>query len=73
VFRLNDEGITVPAFSFEKIPAPPRIEAIAPAATAKPRGRLARLVDRLVVLRLKSTEPRHQRPVRAKPRKPKRA
>jgi hypothetical protein len=74
VFRLNDEGITVPAFSFEKIPAPPRI--VAPAAAvvaAKPRGRFARLVDRLVVLRQKSTEPRSQRPVRDRLRKRKSA
>jgi hypothetical protein len=67
VFRLNDEGITVPAFSFEKIPAPPRI--ITSAAAPEPRGRFARLVDRLVVLRLKSTAPR--RTARPKSRKAK--
>jgi hypothetical protein len=48
----------VPAFSFEKIPAPPRIEIVAPTTAAKPRGRFARLVDRLTVLRLQSTEAR---------------
>lgn len=67
VFRLNDEGFTVPAFSFEKIPAPPRIEIVAPQdaatlGTAKPRGRFARLVDRLTVLRLQSTEARVRPP-----------
>lgn len=65
VFRPNDERIPVPAFSFEKIPAPPRINIVAPTAKAKPRGRLARLVDRLTVLRLQSTEAR----VRGKARK----
>jgi len=69
VFRLNDEGTTVPAFSFEKIAAPPRIEIVAPAGAAKPRGRFARLVDRLFVLRLKSTTPRSRRPVRLKARR----
>ena len=66
MFRLNDEGITVPAFSFEKIPAPPRTEPIAPAVDAKRRGRFARLVDRLAELRMRSEA---QRAVRAKPRK----
>jgi hypothetical protein len=66
VFQLNDEGITVPAFSFEKIPAPPRIDAIAPAVDAKRRGRFARLVDRLAELRLRSEA---RRATRAKPRK----
>jgi len=53
----------VPAFSFEKIPAPPRI-IIAPPLTltklspVKPRGRFARLIDRLTMLRLQSTEAR---------------
>jgi hypothetical protein len=51
-------GITVPAFSFEKIPAPPRIIIAAPLTAAKPRGRFARLVDRLTMLHLKSTEAR---------------
>jgi hypothetical protein len=67
VFRLNDEGITVPAFSFEKIPAPPRI--VTSASAPEPRGRFARLVDRLAVLRLKSTAPR--RTARPKSRKAK--
>jgi len=66
VFRLNDEGTTVPAFSFEKIPAPPRIEPAAPAVDAKRRGRFARLVDRLAELRMRSSG---RRAVRAKPRK----
>ena len=66
VFRLNDEGTTVPAFSFEKIPAPPRTEPIAPAVDAKRRGRLARLVDRLAELRMRSEA---RRATRAKPRK----
>jgi hypothetical protein len=69
VFRLNDEGITVPAFSFEKIPAPPRIDIITPQSTAKPRGRFARLVDRLTVLRLQSTEARVRDTRRSKARK----
>jgi hypothetical protein len=74
VFRLNDEGITVPAFSFEKIPAPPRINIATPLsaakpAAAKPRGRFARLVDRLTMLRLQSTEARVRRPGRGKARK----
>ena len=66
MFRLNDEGITVPAFSFEKIPAPPRIEGIASAVEAKRRGRFARLVDRLAELRMRSEA---RRALRAKPRK----
>ena len=66
VFRLNDEGTTVPAFSFEKIPAPPRIEPIASADDAKRRGRFARLVDRLAGLRMRSEV---RRAVRTKPRK----
>jgi len=51
-------GTTVPAFSFEKIPAPPRITIATPMTAAKPRGRFARLVDRLTMLRLQSTEAR---------------
>ncbi len=66
MFRLNDEGTTVPAFSFEKIPAPPRTEPVAPAGAPKRRGRFARLVDRLAELR---TQSEAQRAVRAKPRK----
>src|SRR5437879_2134483 len=62
-------GITVPAFSFEKIPAPPRIGITAPTSVAKPRGRLARLVDRLTVLRLQSTEARVRDASRSKARK----
>jgi hypothetical protein len=66
VFRLNDEGITVPAFSFEKIPAPPRIDTTSPAVDARRRGRFARLVDRLAELRMRSEA---RRAMRAKPRK----
>jgi hypothetical protein len=62
-------GTTVPAFSFEKIPAPPRIEIVAPQNAAKPRGRFARLVDRLTVLRLQSTEARVRGRARSKARK----
>ena len=56
----------MPAFTFEKIPAPPRIEAGEPAPSLKPRGKLARLVDRLADVRSRSSE---KRPSRSKPRK----
>jgi hypothetical protein len=60
----------VPAFSFEKIPAPPRINIAPPSSAAKlgskPRGRFARLVDRLTMLRLQSTEARVRGRAKAK-------
>jgi len=68
VLQLNGERITVPAFSFEKIPAPPRIEAVAPRPEVQRRGRFARLVDRLAELRMRSDA---RQIARAKPRKAK--
>lgn len=45
----------MPAFIFEKIPAPPRTDPVPrPAVAAKRRGRFARLIDRLTELRLQS-------------------
>jgi len=61
VFRLNEEGITVPAFSFEKISAPPRVDTADPTQSPKQRGRFARLVDRLAEMRLRSYDVRGRR------------
>jgi hypothetical protein len=61
VFRLNDERITVPAFSFEKISAPPQIDTAPQAQLSKQRGRFARLVDRLAEIRLRSYDVRGRR------------
>ena len=58
VSLLNDEGCTVPAFTFEKItpPAASRTEADSPAAPAARRGAFVRLLDRLTSARLKKSE-----------------
>jgi hypothetical protein len=52
----------MPVFSFEKIPAPPRIEGAAqPSAGPKRRSRLARLVDRLTEMRLQAYDVNRRR------------
>jgi hypothetical protein len=62
----------VPAFSFEKISAPRRIDTAPQAQTSKQRGRFARLVDRLAEMRLRSYDVRGRRlSGTAKPRKAK--
>jgi hypothetical protein len=59
VFQLNDEGIHMPAFTFEKISPPKRSPPVhlGPAAVIakKPRGVIVQMLDRLVEARLKRT------------------
>jgi len=47
VFQLNDEGIHMPAFTFEKISPPPR-GGPPPAAEKKPRGLIIQILDRFI-------------------------
>ena len=51
----------MPAFTFEKIPAPTRIESGSPVLSIKQRGKLGRLVDRLTEMRLQSYDARSRR------------
>jgi hypothetical protein len=58
VFQLNDEGIHMPAFTFEKISPPAPRAPIPPVATAvvrKPRGVIVQMLDRFVEARVRRT------------------
>ncbi len=46
----------MPAFTFEKIPGPPRIEPGRPIPAVKRRGALAMFLDRLASARMRRTE-----------------
>ncbi|WP_425328773.1 hypothetical protein [Rhodopseudomonas palustris] len=57
--QLNDEGIHMPAFSFEKIAPPVRPNSAARPETddKKPRGMISQMLDRLSDSRLKKAPP----------------
>jgi hypothetical protein len=54
VFQLNDEGCTMPAFTFEKISPPVRRGPI-PSIEKKQRGLIVQILDRFVEARVKRT------------------
>ena len=59
--QLNDEGIHMPAFSFEKISPParggpiPPVEVDGTSVIRKPRGVIVQMLDRFVEARVKRT------------------
>jgi hypothetical protein len=61
VSQLNDEGIHMPAFTFEKIspPAPrgplPPVEAASTTVVRRQRGVIVQMLDRLVEARVRRT------------------
>jgi hypothetical protein len=59
VFQLNEEGMHMPAFSFEKISPPVRRAAGAPVAATsvvpRRRGLIVQIIDRFVEVRVKRT------------------
>jgi hypothetical protein len=59
VFQLNDEGIHMPAFTFEKISPPARNGSVPPVAAAsttvvtRQRGVIVQMLDRFVEARVR--------------------
>lgn len=51
---LNDNGSAMPGFTFEKISPPDRRKpAVAPATNERPRGRVVRMLERFVEMRVR--------------------
>jgi hypothetical protein len=59
VFQLNEEGMHMPAFTFEKIAPPVRRASATPVAAAavvpRRRGLIVQIIDRFVEVRVKRT------------------
>jgi hypothetical protein len=53
VSHLNDEGSTMPGFTFERISPPPQREPSVPTESEKPRGVVGRMLERFVEMRVR--------------------